>query len=95
MNFTVALRKNETGEVRHIDGGEWEDHTLFFWTEGNFGCDCNRYLCFERAGGHDPTDEEDDVHGDCGTDRYSMLYAEMADGSRVEVNDHQQSHEHG
>lgn len=29
---------------------------MFIWEEGNFSCDCNRYLLFERALGK--TEEE-------------------------------------
>lgn len=45
----------------------WDD--LFWWTEGNMGCDCNRHLVFERAQGREPPDEE----CVCGTTRYHVV----------------------
>ncbi len=57
MKFTVTIRNNETGEIKiHHDTYDWEDnnHGEYFtsafegftyqWTEGNFGCDCNRAI---------------------------------------------------
>jgi hypothetical protein len=50
MTYSVAIRKNETGEVRICEMEvPWGETSLFWWTEGNFGCDCNRELLFERA----------------------------------------------
>ncbi|CAN5816701.1 hypothetical protein BH20PSE1_BH20PSE1_01400 [soil metagenome] len=78
--YRVLLRNNQTGEERWFqDPLPWEDHTEFMWTEGNYACDCNRHLSFERAGGREPADEE----GKCGTERYTALYAEFPDGARV------------
>lgn len=85
MSYTVAIRKNETGEVRTASYDF--DFNLFWWTDGNFACDCNRYLEFERAGGHEPTDDEDDRLGGCGHERYTVLYADLVDGNRVTVDD--------
>jgi hypothetical protein len=49
--FITEVSSRQTGVVQ--EEGEWEDNR-FWWTEGNFGCDCNRYLEFERAGGGNP-----------------------------------------
>lgn len=93
MPYKVAIRKNATGEIRIAEMDfEWDkgnDSTdLFWWTEGNFGCDCNRYLEFERAGGHDPDDDvPDDQQQECGHTAYSVLYAEMPDGKRVPIDE--------
>lgn len=84
MTYRVALRKNETGEIRFAGPYDFE-FNLYWWTDGNFGCDCNRYLEFERAGGHEPTDEEDETHGGCGDDRYTALYAELDDGRCLKI----------
>jgi hypothetical protein len=43
----------------------------YWWTEGNYGCDCNRYLEFERAQGRDPEFED-----------AKCLYPDFPDGHR-------------
>lgn len=49
MRYSVEITNVATGETRAVpDFDEWEDEfTLWLWTEGNFGCDCNRELFFE------------------------------------------------
>ena len=73
----AVLRRNSTGEVRehaaYYSGDEgWE----FQWTEGNFGCDCNRALFFARAKGEPDPDQE------CGGEAYTLLELRRPDGSR-------------
>ncbi len=91
MGYKVAIRNNATGEVRIgvYDELEWHDSSVFFWTEGNFGCDCNRELEFTRAGGPGPADDPywNGLETECGNGRFSALYAEFADGSRVPLDD--------
>jgi len=38
----------------------------FWWSEGNFACDCNRYLEFERGLGKEP----DEKLAKCSNDKY-------------------------
>ena len=96
MGYKVAIRKNETGEVHmyHIDT-EWEHgdgYTDFFWwADGNFSCDCNREMSFERAAF---TPEElaargflNDYDAECSGGRFTVLYAELEDGTRVPIED--------
>lgn len=86
MSYRVAIHKNETGEVRIRQMPEnvpWGEHSEFWWTEGNMGCDCNLELEFERAGGAHPG--LDDV--ECGSGRFSALYAQLQDGTRVTLDD--------
>lgn len=57
----VEVRHNPTGEIRSFDyessyritsSSGYDD---YIWTEGNYSCDCNRALFFERAiGNGDP-----------------------------------------
>jgi hypothetical protein len=83
MGYTVTMRKNETGEVRAIDQDlEWHDSSLYWWTDGNFGCDCNRHIHWLYAEGKRPEDI-DDI--DCGDTRYTVLYADFPDGSRIAI----------
>lgn len=70
-----------------MDDVEWTDSSVFWWTEGNFGCDCNRGSSFLRAGGPGPADDPhwNNVDFDCGDTAYSVLYCELADGRRVPI----------
>ena len=81
MNYRVLLRKNSTGEVREIDGGEWHEASEFLWTEGNFSCDCNRAILFERAVGK----EIDDDESVCGYTAYTAIKAFRADGVEIKL----------
>lgn len=88
MPYKVAIRKNATGEVRLREMPyDWRkpdgSDDLLWWTDGNFGCDCNRELEFERAAGGDPGLDE----VECGNEAYSVLYAELPDGERVVVDE--------
>ena len=47
--YVVGIRDNDTGEVRFCQQQlPWDDFSLFWWTTGNFGCDCNRALVFHQ-----------------------------------------------
>jgi hypothetical protein len=48
MPYTVRLRRNSDGEVRTSRPYVFE-FSHFWWTDGNFGCDCNRHMEFERV----------------------------------------------
>lgn len=78
MSYTVRIKNNATGEIRasrQIDL-PWEEHSDFWWLEGDMGCDCNRELEFRRAGG-----ENIDV-GDteCSDGRFRVIDATLDDG---------------
>lgn len=66
------IRLNATGEVResqetgYFDGFGFQD---FIWDEGNFACDCNRHLFFERAGGVEPEFDPDE---ECSDFKYAV-----------------------
>lgn len=56
------IRNNATGEVRASDevaiiepGDRYP--SPYIWSEGNYSCDCNRELIFERAAGKEPADD--------------------------------------
>jgi len=78
VQILVRIRKNDTGEVREYkDYAIWEDDfandglgqpSLFIWQEGNYACDCNRYLFFQRSA----NEEEDLDKKNCGDDKYSV-----------------------
>ena len=79
--YKVAIRKNETGEIRVVEHeSEWEDHHIFLWTEGNYGCDCNREGFFTHG---------EEWPEECSEGRYSALYAELEDGTRITIDEEQ------
>jgi hypothetical protein len=82
--YLVAIRHNSTGEIRmYRFDMRWQDEdelSFYHWTDGNYGCDCNRHLFFIRAAGIDEWEERE-----CGSTEYSCLYAELPDGSRREI----------
>ena len=82
--YKVLIRNNETKEERWSEQNlEWEDHHLYWWTDGNMGCDCNRQAEFERAGGIEPDLDK----CECTTDkpRFSVIKAVLEDGSTIEI----------
>jgi len=62
----ISLRRTADGTARtyrdtlSVDE-DWDG--LFVWRDGNYRCDCNRILFFERAGGVEPDLEKDDPCG--------------------------------
>ena len=74
MKYVVHIQSNETKEIRIFNPGwEWHDSSLFWWTDGNAGCDCNR------------SDFFGDRNDSCGHTRYTILKAVMADGSEIQI----------
>lgn len=64
---TVFIRREATKEVRtYKEEFPWESD--YIWSEGNYACDCNRHLFFERAAGIEPPDNEPR----CGDDAYAI-----------------------
>lgn len=84
LTHKVAIRRNSDGVIRMVDGGNWNDCGEYMWVDGNYSCDCNRHLYFERAAG---TELDWDDGGECGETRYSALYAELSDGRRINLDD--------
>lgn len=84
MTYKVTIRKNATGEERTLDfSGAWpEQHGLYMWTLGNYGCDCNREIFFERAAGNgiEPAEQSS-----CGETRFSVPHVTLPDGQVVQI----------
>lgn len=98
--YDVMIRDNSTGETRTcpMPELEWHESSMFWWTEGNFACDCNRGLEFARAGGMteaeiDALDEEADGRAfPCGDSRYTAVKAVFGDGREIPIDeDHKSS----
>ena len=66
----ITIRRNSDGATHvYSDGYAWEDEhqPVYQWTGGNYGCDCNRAIFFENAGG--AVNEGED---ECGTGVFSI-----------------------
>lgn len=79
--YKVTIKNNETEEVRirKMDL-KWNEASVYWWTEGNFGCDCNREWEFQRAGNEKISDDPK-----CGEDRFTVLYVELPDGTKIDI----------
>lgn len=89
MSYVVRIRNNSTGEIRPWDSGldydpACHDGFIYHWTEGNFGCDCNRSNFFHRNDEHDYSDE-------CGNDGYTVIDATLPDGTVIVIDEHDES----
>lgn len=65
----VTIRDRRTG-VERIYRDIWpydEEGLEFMWSEGNYGCDCNRAIFFARAGGESPPD-----HVGCSDENFAV-----------------------
>jgi hypothetical protein len=85
MSYVVKIKKNDTGEIREVTFDlEWQNSSLYAWTDGNFGCDCNRAIFF-----HEWAKNETDYDDTCGDSRYTAVEAILQDGriKRIEGND--------
>lgn len=78
QNCDVVVRKNSTGEVKRIRTDlEWFDHSHFFWTEGNFSCDCNRHHVFHWD--KEPPRKQEKFK--CGHTAYTVIKVIFPDGT--------------
>ena len=61
-----------------------EDTLIYLWTEGNFGCDCNRALFWGRvaAGVIDSGLVEEFP---CGDSNFVVPFLELEDGTRIPI----------
>lgn len=58
----VLIRRNSDGKVVEYTKDAAKNTTIYQWTEGNFGCDCNRHFFFGK----------DDDNCSCGETQYSV-----------------------
>lgn len=79
----VRMRENRSGEVRSIpyelgwsEGDEGD--SLYFWTLGNFGCDCNRSDIWHGHAEHDV---------ECGNEAFSVIDVRLDDGRSIAIDD--------
>jgi hypothetical protein len=79
----VHIRRNIDGVIRvYLYDGGWEEYSDYMWLAGgNYSCDCNRYLFFQRSAGGD------EVEHPCGDTAYSILKFVLPDGTEVAGDD--------
>lgn len=77
MGYTVSIKNNDTNEIRDcfIDV-PWDESSLYWWTEGNMSCDCNRSIIFN---------DWIDMNFECGEEQYSVLAAKLEDGTIIPI----------
>lgn len=70
MSYIALIKNNATGEIaqKPCPSWNWDEGQLFWWTEGNAGCDCNRSLWWYRQMGL----EEPSLDAECGADKFSV-----------------------
>lgn len=59
--YTATIKDRRTGEIVSAPQPRatgWGEGSEYFWSDGNFGCDCNRHIVFETAKGNDPDAED-------------------------------------
>lgn len=84
MKYKARIIDTKTGESRTFETTtEYPDSLEFYWTDGNFGCDCNRGYSFIRAAGGQPTDEEFDAP--CTQGRYLVPTIVFENGEVIEI----------
>lgn len=78
----IHIKKNTTGVIRkhvyEVDD-QYDDMQGFMWNDGNYACDCNRELFYERS-----EDPDYDADTKCGKTRFSVVFATVA-GKRLMV----------
>lgn len=69
---------------------DWEHTVEFLWSEGNYSCNCNRFLFFERALGKTEAEieaidpDQEDTTGSCGLyENYICNWIRNADTQQV------------
>lgn len=85
----VHIRRNSDGEVRvqHWKEYGWDkDNSDFIWSDGNYACDCNRHLFFERAVGKEPDWDDGVNEPGCGMKAYNIRIFDM-DGKMLYEDD--------
>jgi hypothetical protein len=80
MLVDVHIRNNVDGETHIYKTSETTDLGVldYGWSDGNYGCDCNRHLFFWRAVGQEPGDDML-----CGDERYTVWITRQDTGELV------------
>jgi len=74
MGYHVKMKENSTGIIKTIFMDlDWLP-SVYWWTEGNYGCDCNREMVFK---------DDHDIETNCSHDRYTAIEAILDNGEIV------------
>ena len=101
IKIAIHIKNNETGEMRIYQNDdlslsrdeETGEPNTYIWEDGNFKCDCNRYLFFQRA----KDEAEKDEDGPCYHEKYpdgkysvnlydeygELIYKEFTETSKI------------
>lgn len=61
MDYIARIKRLSDGLIREVRKSDWQNSSGFWWTDGNYGCDCNRDLEFMHA-----ADEQSQEDASCG-----------------------------
>lgn len=79
MAYNVHITDNQTGESKIVLMDlDWFDHSVYWWTRGNFSCDCNRGDTFYAG---------EDVDIPCGFTRFTVLKVVFKDGTEILIDE--------
>ena len=78
----VTLRRNSDGKTVSFLHG-YPDGAEFWWTDGNGGCNCNRWLAFMDASGEEYDPEDATCAGDENDGPRFTLVSIVTDGVLV------------
>lgn len=86
LKHIVRIRRNSDGRVASFHTSVAREYApnqedgYFMWEEGNYACDCNRYIFFCEAVGEPEDEDEESPNHLCGSSRYSVLDITFEDG---------------
>jgi len=70
--YNIKIRNNKTNEIKIITkNDEWFDSDFYYYSEGNFSCDCNRANLFYT---------KYDLGFPCGDKLFSILEIQLETG---------------
>ena len=86
-DYKIYLRDTITGESYVffedcVHGDYTEENLLWQWTEGNYGCDCNRFIFLRWE-----TDADSEMDCNLGANRIVIDKIERPDGSIINYPD--------
>lgn len=93
MKLKVEITDTKQQLVRLYDYGEASgEFSDYIWSEGNYSCDCNRSLFFQRASGKDEmavlkSDSNDPDYSDCNVGSNRFLIKVMDEQGTVLYSD--------
>lgn len=88
FKYRVSITQVATGKIVEFDdvwgypgykrGENWENDPVFIWWEGNYSCDCNRDLFFNRI-----SNPAYDTDMPCGESAYKLNWIKNLETNRI------------